>query len=269
VIVLLHSSKTMRSPGSDGAALRRPALLTKARELARYVKTLPPGQLAKVMKISPDLAETTHALMASWSTAPKRQSPAIDSFVGDIYSGLGAGTLSAADRAYADEHLRILSGLYGVLRPFDGISAYRLEMGYKLPDRRYANLYEFWGNAVAKTLPKTGTIVNLTAAEYSRVVLPFVDRGRAVTPKFLTVNEKTGAPSFVVVHAKIARGAFARWLVQSRTADADRLGEFAEIGYRFDEGLSKAREPVFVCESFGGKGMSVRSPHGGTPRHEV
>jgi uncharacterized protein len=262
VIVLLHSSKTMRSPGSDGEALRKPALLAKARELAGYVKTLPSKQLAKVMKISPDMAETTRTLMAAWGTAPKRQSRAIDSFVGDIYSGLGAGTLSRADRAYADEHLRILSGLYGVLRPFDGISAYRLEMGYKLPDARYANLYDFWGDTVAKTFPKTGTIVNLTAAEYSRVLLPHVDPARVVTPKFLTVNEKTGAPSFVVVHAKIARGAFARWLVQSRTVRVARLPEFGEIGYEFDEERSTEREPVFVCKSFGGKGLSVRLQDG-------
>ncbi len=248
----------MRSPGADGEALRKPALLAKARELAGYVKTLSPAQLGTVMKISPDLAETTGDLMAAWTTAPRRQSRAIDSFVGDIYSGLGAGTLSTAERAYADEHLRILSGLYGILRPLDGISAYRLEMGYKLPDRRYANLYDFWGDAVAKVFPKTGTIVNLTAAEYSRVLLPFVDKARVVTPKFLTVNEKTGVPSFVVVHAKIARGAFARWLLQSRTDDADGLPAFAEIGYRFDKEQSTPREPVFVCESFGGKGLSVR-----------
>ena len=259
MIVLLHSSKTMRSPGSSGGgALRKPALLAKARELADYLKTLTPQQLVRVMKVSADLAKSTHDLMAEWGTTARRQSPAVDSFVGDIYSGLGAGTLATDDRAYADEHLRILSGLYGVLRPLDGISPYRLEMGYKLPDRRYANLYAFWGDAVAKRFPKTGTIVNLAAAEYSRVLLPFVDTARVVTPKFLTVNEKTGEPSFVVVHAKIARGAFARWLLQSRTTAADGLRSFAEIGYRFDAELSTPREPVFVCTEFGGKGLSVR-----------
>ena len=82
---------------------------------------------------------------------------------------------TAADRTYAGEHLRILSGLYGILRPFDGISPYRLEMGYRLPDRRYANLYRYWGGAIADQLPRTGRIVNLAANEYSKVVLDHVD----------------------------------------------------------------------------------------------
>jgi cytoplasmic iron level regulating protein YaaA (DUF328/UPF0246 family) len=258
VIILLHTSKMMRSPAPAGEALRKPVLLDKAAELAAYLKTLAPEQLVRVMDISADLAKKTHDLLAGWSTAPNRQARAIDSFIGDIYSGLGAGTLTAVDRDYADEHLRILSGLYGVLRPHDGISPYRLEMGYRLPDPRYASLYDFWGDRIAKRFPNSGAIVNLAAVEYSRALLRFVDADRVVTPRFLTINPKTGAPAFVVVHAKIARGAFARWLIRSRTTAVDGLPEFAEIGYHFDAGLSSAREPVFVCETFAGKGLSVR-----------
>lgn len=258
VIILLHTSKTMRPPASGGETLRKPVLLGKATELAGYLKTLPPEQLASVMQISAGLAGRTHELLAAWSTAPKRQSRAIDSFVGDIYSGLGADTLGAADRDYADANLRILSGLYGVLRPYDGICPYRLEMGYKLPDPRYASLYDFWGDSIARCFPERGTILNIAAAEYSRALLRFVDRDRVITPRFLTIHPKTGKPTFVVVHAKIARGAFARWLVQARIASPDGLPEFAEIGYRFQAELSTHREPVFVCAEFGGKGLSVR-----------
>jgi cytoplasmic iron level regulating protein YaaA (DUF328/UPF0246 family) len=132
-------------------------------------------------------------------------------------------------------------------------------MGYRLPDKKYANLYRFWGSSVAEQLPATGPIVNLAAAEYSKVVLDHIDADRVITPRFLTVNPKTGAPAFIAVHAKIARGAFARWLIVTRTkATPGALADFAELGYRFDPSASTPREPCFVCEDFEGKGLSVR-----------
>ncbi|MGW0434898.1 YaaA family protein [Micromonospora sp. NPDC003197] len=258
MIILLHSSKTMRPSARGDLSLGTPALLDRARTLADYLKTLSPEQVTKVMAVSPDLAERTHALLADWGVDPQAQMPAVDAFVGDIYSGLHAGDLAPADRDYADRHLRILSGLYGILRPNDGIQPYRLEMGYRLPDPTYANLYRFWGDAIARCLPDSGLIVNLAAVEYSKTVTPFIDQSRLVTPKFLTVDPKTGAPKFVVVHAKIARGAFARWLLTSRVDTVQRIPEFAEIGYRFDAEASTPQQPVFVCQDFGGKGLSVR-----------
>lgn len=257
MIILMHSSKTMRPPTSGPAPTGTPALLDRAEELVGYLRTLAPAELARVMKISGELAGKVRDLYTEWSTKPDRQSPAAATFVGDIYSGLQVGTFSAADRGYADKHLRILSGLYGILRPFDGISPYRLEMGYRLPRGPYANLYAFWGTAIAEQLPAKGRIVNLAANEYSRTVLPHVDPARVVTPRFLTVDPASGTPKFVVVHAKIARGAFARWLVTGRVKEGD-LREFAEIGYRYDAALSTDAEPTYVCEEFGGKGLSVR-----------
>ncbi len=257
MIILMHSSKTMRPPTSGPAPTGTPALLDRAEELVEHLRTLSPGQLARVMKVSGDLAAKVRDLYAEWSTKPDRQAPAAATFVGDIYSGLQVDTFTAADRAYADRHLRILSGLYGILRPFDGISPYRLEMGYRLPPGPYANLYTFWGTAIAEQLPAKGRIVNLAANEYSKTVLPHVDPTRVVTPRFLTVDAASGEAKFVVVHAKIARGAFARWLVTGRVKES-AVRDFAEIGYRYDEALSTAAEPAFVCEEFGGKGLSVR-----------
>jgi cytoplasmic iron level regulating protein YaaA (DUF328/UPF0246 family) len=259
VIVLLHSSKTMRTPASGRRPTGVPALLDRAEELVGYLRTLSRDQVAGVMKVSPELAVRTQELHAGWTVAAERQTPAAATFVGDIYSGLRVDSFSAADRAYADRHLRILSGLYGVLRPFDGIAPYRLEMGYRLPPGKYANLYRYWGTAVAEQLPTSGRIVNLAANEYSKVVLPHVAGDRVVTPRFLTVDPATKEPKFVVVHAKIARGAFARWLVTARvTDDPEALRGFDDIGYRYDEGLSTPQEPTFVCAEFGGKGLSVR-----------
>jgi cytoplasmic iron level regulating protein YaaA (DUF328/UPF0246 family) len=259
VIILMHSSKTMRAPSSGIRPRGVPVLMDRAEELVGFLRTLTRPQLAKIMTISSEIAAKTQEQYEQWSTERARQAPAAASFVGDIYSGLQVDSFSAADRGYADTHLRILSGLYGILRPFDGICQYRLEMGYRLPRGRYANLYRFWGDAIAQQLPATGRIVNLAANEYSRTVLPHVDAERVVTPRFLTVNATSKKPTFVVVHAKVARGAFARWLVTGRvTGSPASLREFADIGYRYDPELSTPAEPTFVCQEFGGKGLSVR-----------
>jgi len=257
MIILIHSSKTMRSPSNTGATTI-PQLLGKTKPLARYLQTLSTTQLQSIMGISAALADKVHATLATWNAEPAQQSLAMDSFVGDIYSGLRASTLSQADRDYAQQHLRILSGLYGILRPYDGVRPYRLEMGYKLHDEPFANLYQYWGGDIASTLPSEGPIVNLSAVEYTKTVLPYVDNQRVVAPRFLTMNAKTGKPSQVIVHTKIARGAFAHWLVTSRiTSPADML-QFNDLHYIYDPTLSTPQEPTFVCQSFGGIGLSMR-----------
>lgn len=259
MIILIHSSKTMRPPTSDGAPRGAPVLLDQAEELVTYLRTLSREQLTRIMAVSADLAAKTQQQYAEWSTEPQRQAPAAAAFVGDIYSGLRVDAFSPDDRVYAEAHLRILSGLYGVLRPCDGICPYRLEMGYRLPPGPYASLYRFWGTSIAAQLPTHGPIVNLAANEYSKAVLPHVDPDRVVTPKFLTVDPASKQPKFVVVHAKIARGAFARWLVTERVTDTmAAVREFRELGYQYDEALSPPSGPTFVCREFGGKGLSVR-----------
>jgi cytoplasmic iron level regulating protein YaaA (DUF328/UPF0246 family) len=255
ITILLHSSKTMRVTKSD-IPLHRPILLDKAQELAYYLKTLSPPQLEKTMHVSQKLAATTHALLLNWTSEPSKQSLAIDSFIGDIYSGLNAGKLSKQDRDYADKVLWILSGLYGFLRPYDGIYPYRLEMGYKFPASNFKTLYKFWGDNIAKQLPAEGIIVNVSAKEYTDVITPFVSEDRIITPQFLTI--RNNEPVFVAVHAKIARGAFARWLITSRVTDPINFREFQEIGYSYNKRLSTLNNPVFICEIFGGLGLSIR-----------
>ncbi|WP_353850506.1 YaaA family protein [Solwaraspora sp. WMMA2056] len=264
MIILMHSSKTMRPPTGDHGHPTPgvPALLARSTELITYLRTLSADQLRRMMAVSTELAQRTRQQYAEWTTTPQHQSPAAATFVGDIYSGLQIDTFGPADRSHADAHLRILSGLYGILRPFDGVCPYRLEMGYRLPAEPYANLYRYWADSIAAQLPATGRIVNLAANEYSKAVLPHVDPGRVVTPRFRTVDPASGEPKFVVVHAKIARGAFARWLVSRRIADtADPVAElraFDDIGYRYDPASSTPDAPSFICQEFGGKGLSVR-----------
>ncbi|GGJ78874.1 UPF0246 protein [Pilimelia anulata] len=255
-MILLHSSKTMRAPAPAGGPPTVPALLDDARTLIGELRALPADRIAAVMGVSAELAAATRELHERWD--PAGVAAAADSFVGDIYSGLRARELDPADRAYAQEHLRILSGLYGILRPEDRIHPYRLELGYKLPGPRVTGLYAFWGDRIAAQLPPAGPIVNLTAAEYGRTVTRYVAADRLIAPRFLTVSPRTGEPAFVTVHAKIARGVLARWLITERVADPAAVAGFDGIGYRYDAARSTPAEPVFVCAEFGGKGLSVR-----------
>lgn len=248
----------MRSVSETTRSYQAPQLLAEARELALYLQSLGIEELIHAMKISATKAAETHKMLAAWTDNPTTTRPAIDAFIGDIYSGLQVASLTADDRAYANRHLLILSGLYGGLRALDSVSPYRLEMGYRLPDGRYRNLYKFWGDKLAKLLPfETAAIVNLSAVEYTKALLPYAPQP-VVTPKFLTISPKTGEPTFIVVHAKIARGAFARWMIVNRVDDVARLREFDELGYVYDAAASTPEQPVYVCQEFGGLGLSVR-----------
>lgn len=204
------------------------------------------------------MAEKTAALWRDWTDEPARQMPAIDAFLGDIYSGLQVQSFTETDRVYANEYLYILSGLYGALRALDGIYPYRLEMAYHLPDEPYRNLYSFWGNDIATSLPTGTDILNLSAAEYTKTLLPQLQNRHVIAPKFLTIQPKSGEPKFVTVHAKIARGAFAHWVITQRIETAKQLIDFNELGYVYNANLSTPSEPVFVCQTFQGLGLSVR-----------
>ena len=243
---------------------QEPALKAYAQELAEYLKTLSIDELKKTMNLSDGMAEKTQRLIQSWS--PDNPTlPAIDAFLGDIYSGLQVQSFTDEDRGYANTSLFILSGLYGVLRALDQIQPYRLEMGYKLPGNDdvssrldVKSLYNYWGDKIARQLPVDRDIINLSAVEYTKVVFPYLKDATIITPKFLTVSPKNGEPTFVTVHTKIARGAFARWLIQHKVRDLEMLKEFNEIGYEYDPELSTNAEPVFVAKTFNGIGLSIR-----------
>ena len=217
MIILMHSSKTMRPPTSGIEPSGAPVLLDRAEELVGYLRTLSRQRLAQIMTdLGRARGEDAGAVRRVEHRAGAAGAGGRDVRRRHLQRTAGRLVHARPTARYADAHLRILSGLYGILRPFDGISPYRLEMGYRLPRGRYANLYRFWGASIAEQLPASGRIVNLAANEYSKAVLPHVDPDRVVTPRFLTVDPASGEPKFVVVHAKIARGAFARWLVTAR-----------------------------------------------------
>lgn len=254
--ILLHSSKTMRTANQRIDPLGVPQFLPQAKELVDKLHLLSSEELARIMKISSTKAAEVSKLYEVWQTESNFQTPAIDAFIGDIYSGLQVGSWSKDDRRYAHRHLLILSGLYGALNACDGIMPYRLEMGYKLPDGK--SLYTYWGDKIAAVIDKhTTEIINLSAVEYTKALLPYVSQ-RIITPKFLTMNIKTAEPTFVTVHAKIARGAFARWMIQNRVDRPSDIKDFSDLGYRYSTDLSTPEQPVFICDEFKGIGLSVR-----------
>ncbi len=237
-------------------ALTTPIFEASSQELTDYLQELTIEQYIKNMHISEKLATEVEETYLTRLDMPL--SAAAETFRGDIYSGLRALEWTDEEKDFAQKYLKILSGLYGVLRPFDGIQPYRLELGYRLPDEPYKDLYGYWGDRIAETLPVDGPIINVTSDEYAKAVLPFLDPSRLITPVFLTQKEVGAEPVFVVVHAKIARGAYARWLIRRGQPNVDGLEKFDDLGYAYDAERSSPVQPVYVCRDFGGIGLSQR-----------
>lgn len=224
----------------------------EAARLARTMRGLTLGALKDLMDLSDDLARLNRDRFRAFADdpAPEAIRPAVFAFAGDTYVGLDVRTLSEDDLRWAQDHLRILSGLYGLLRPLDGIQPYRLEMGSRLKTRRGGSLYDFWGDRIAQALTDqaraigTDTLVNCASEEYFTAAARPALKLRVVTPVFL--EEKAGKRSVVSFHAKRARGAMARFIVEHRLTDPAMLQDFAAGGYGFDAESSAPDRPVFV-----------------------
>lgn len=211
------------------------ALAEDAQALAQVCKTLAPADLSQLMGISDKLAilnaERFNDFAMPFDEDNARQ--AIYAFNGDVYTGLDAYSLNADDVAFAQGHLRILSGLYGVLKPLDLMQPYRLEMGTSLATERGKNLYEFWGNKITDELNDLNSevVVNLASNEYFSAVKTQNLTGRLITPVFK--DEKNGKVKIISFYAKKARGLMARWIIEHRITDTAALSGFDVAGYRF------------------------------------
>ena len=229
-----------------------PQFAADAVRLARTMRGQTLKQLRDLMAISDDLARLNRDRFRAFSDQPAAEAvkPAAWMFDGDTYQGLEAKTLDDGDIAFAQDHLCILSGLYGLLRPLDAIQPYRLEMGSRLKTRRGASLYDYWGDIIAKALNAraaevgTDTLINCASQEYFGAADRKALKLRAVTPQFLEV--KDGRPRVVSFFAKRARGAMARFVVQHRITEAEGIKEFDAGGYRFDADLSEDDTWAFV-----------------------
>ncbi len=240
----------MPLPLPDGMAASLPGFGADASALARVARRLSVADLQGLMGISDALARLNKDRFAAFDKVPGAVKPAALMFAGDTYAGLEAGTMRADALRYAQGHLRILSGLYGLLRPLDAIQPYRLEMGSKLATRRGANLYDWWGSKIAKALNMaandagTDMLLNCASLEYFGAVDARALRLRVITPVFL--EDRAGGAKTISFLAKRARGAMARFVVDHRLTDAADLRAFTVGGYAFDAGLSAGDRMVFV-----------------------
>lgn len=226
----------------------QPAFLEHSAELIDVCRKLTPAEIASLMKVSDKIAGLNVARFAEWETpfdlSNARQ--AIFAFKGDVYTGLQAETLSEAGIQYAQAHLRMLSGLYGVLRPLDLMQPYRLEMGTKLSNPRGDNLYQFWGALITEKLNQDSddnVLINLASNEYFKAVRPTELTSKIVTPIFK--DAKHGQYKVISFYAKKARGMMARYIIDHRISDVDQLKAFDTAGYYFVEAESSASELVF------------------------
>lgn len=242
----------------DQTHKQNPLFLDEAITIQKALAEYSVPQIQTLMHISKPLAIKTKETITSWLAEKNHASPAIDSFIGDIYSGLRSDDFNEDDREYANSHLRILSGLYGILRPLDTIRPYRFEMGYRLPLALHSMMYEFWGTRIAQTLPQDELIVHASSQEYIKVIEPYIDEKRIIAPTFLTIHPDTLKPIFVAVHAKIARGAYARWIIKNRIESINDLPLFSDLGYQYDSTLSSPSKPVYIAVEFKGLGLSQR-----------
>ncbi len=230
----------------------QPQLLQRASELVDDARRMSPEDIRELMGVSENLAELNHRRFMNWSTPFNLDNAkqSVLAFKGDVYTGLEAETLDTAQLAFAQQHLRILSGLYGLLRPLDLMQPYRLEMGLKFENRGGRNLYQFWGDEITqqlnKQLKKSGSevLVNLASNEYFKAVKPGQLQADVVTPVFKDL--KNGKYKIISFFAKKARGQMARYIIENELNDAAGLKKFRVDGYRYNAAESGPRELVFT-----------------------
>ena len=230
----------------------QPDHLERSQALIEILRDYSPQQLSELMGISDKLAGLNAARFAEWHTpfTPDNAKPAAQAFQGDVYTGLEADTFSDDDNAFAQQHLRILSGLYGLLRPLDLIQPYRLEMGTKLENPAGKDLYAFWKAVLTaeldRAVEKSGTpvLVNLASNEYVKAIDTKRLEARVITPVFK--DEKNGKLKIISFYAKKARGLMAAWMIRERLDDPEGLKDFDGEGYAYNAALSEGDTLVFT-----------------------
>ena len=228
-----------------------PDFIEDAAELVDTLKQRSPADLSELMGISDALAVLNVTRYAEWSRkfTKKNSRPALLAFNGDVYEGLDARSLTSRQLAYTQSHVRILSGLYGVLRPLDLMQPYRLEMGTRLANARGKDLYAFWGGRVTEVLNKAlagqkrKVLVNLASEEYFKAVRTKQLDAEVVTPVF--EDWKGGRYKVISFHAKRARGMMARFAATKGVKQVEKLKEFDVEGYAYDESVSAGHQWVF------------------------
>ncbi len=253
MLVIISPAKRLDWSTRD-VATTTPDFQKDAVRLAKTARNLTLGKLKSLMDLSDDLARLNRDRFAVFAEVPDPETtrPAALAFAGDTYQGLDATDLNADDLEWAQDHLRILSGLYGVLRPLDAIQPYRLEMGSRLKTRRGETLYAYWRDGLSKALNAqaaqvgSNVLVNCASQEYFGAVAPKALKPKVITPVFMEEKNDGKGPRMVSFFAKKARGSMARYIVQNKLTDAKKIMDFNTDGYVYRSDLSQGDKPVFV-----------------------
>lgn len=255
MLIVVSPAKTLdyESPLATNT-YTQPELVDHSVELIEQCRQLTPADIATLMKVSDKIAGLNTARFEQWQPEFTQENArqAILAFKGDVYTGLDANSLTEDDFNYAQQHLRMLSGLYGLLKPLDLMQPYRLEMGTKLVNRRGTNLYQFWGTIITDKLNQAlseqgdDVLVNLASNEYFKAVKPKSLEAKVITPVFKDC--KNGTYKVISFYAKKARGMMARYIIENRLESVEQLKEFDVAGYYFVAAESTATEFVFKRE---------------------
>ena len=253
MIIVLSPAKTLDYEFDATGSHSVPAFLSQSSKLIKQLKNKEPKDIASLMGLSDKLATLNYDRYQSWTAAKKVSNDSKQSmlvFKGDVYQGLQAEDLTKREMTFAQKHIRILSGLYGILRPLDLMKPYRLEMGTKLETENGKNLYEFWGNKIQKNVlnelkdQKSDLLINLASNEYFSALGKLPEDINTISPTFK--DYKNGKYKIISFYAKKARGLMARWIIQNKVKDFEDLVKFNVDGYKFSKGESTASTPVFL-----------------------
>ncbi len=252
MLILLSPAKKLGADFPANLRCTKPDFLSEAEELVDGLRRQSPSDLAGMMGLSDALSELNHARFQSWTTESTKgeATPSLFAFQGDVFAKMDALSFSSTDLSFAQDHLRILSGLYGLLRPLDWIMPYRLEMGTRWQNSRGKNLYEFWGTSINEAINQQlsaqgdNVVINLASNEYFKAAKGELLDGHVLTPVF---KEKKGDQYRVISFcAKRARGMMSRFIIKNRCNKTTNLKAFNEEGYTFQAKLSSEKEFVFT-----------------------
>ncbi|RJG10336.1 peroxide stress protein YaaA [Pseudomonas cavernicola] len=256
MLMVISPAKTLdyTSPPTT-ARYTQPEYLDHAQELVSQLRELSPAQIGELMHLSDKLSGLNAARYGSWTPlfTPENAKQALLAFKGDVYTGMHAEDFVEADFDFAQEHLRMLSGLYGVLRPLDLMQPYRLEMGTKLANRRGKDLYAFWGERISGWLNEAlaaqgdDILLNLASNEYFSAVKRQALNARIINTEFKDL--KNGQYKIISFYAKKARGMMARYVIKERLSNPEGLKDFNYQGYRFSAENSKQDSLVFLRDT--------------------
>jgi cytoplasmic iron level regulating protein YaaA (DUF328/UPF0246 family) len=249
MLLIISPAKTLDYSHPEYSAHTQPEFTSEVKDLVGVLRKKSPAQISKLMHLSEALATLNAERYQTFTDtfSPDNSKQALLAFKGEVYAKMEADQFTAEELEFAQQHLRILSGLYGLLKPLDLMQPYRLEMGTKLKTKKGDSLYDYWGTKISKALNAAGegrTLVNLASQEYFKAVDKKTLKLPAITIHFK--EHKEGSYQVVGFFAKQARGLMARFAIQNRITDPEQLKTFNEEGYEFAERLSSAQDWVFV-----------------------